>query len=328
MSVSILILWMTLFSSSGPSSPVRRFSPVPISRLPRAVYLRDFCEGETSELEECWASFRDHGGVWSANIDDSRLDTLLVNPSGVNWQGALGEWYFLYRRHGEDWTQEKISRGEDDANGWQTWHPRFDVLPTVRNGHHDLRVVVDGCLKWDGAKYAWYEPEDYHRLSPEWFDATDNHEAEIFWSIRYAGLNKITFEPQWFPLRKEDFWTIGEDPPRFSFILGRLVAETLEDPQEKVRWVGMQKGGVWGIRGERVFLLAPQVSYTFEGIDGLRFEGDWLLAYGERQDARNVGKSEIVSGDRVRPSIRYNRRTHELQIEREDYNWATSGSSH
>jgi hypothetical protein len=326
MLTSILILWMTLFSSSELSSPVRHFSPVPITRFPRAVFLRDFCEGETSELDQCWASFRDHGGVWAASIDQSHVDALLVSPSG-DWRGTLGEWYFLYRRQGKDWTVEKISSGKDDEKGWQTSHPRFDVLPTLRNGHHDLRVVVDGCLKWDGAKYMWYEPEDYRRLSPEWFNAADHREAEIFWAIRYAGLNTMTFEPQWFPLPKDDFRTSEEPLPRFADIPQRVVVETLEDPQEHIRWVGMQKGGVWGIRGERVFLLAPQISYTVEGIDGLRFEGDWLLASGETQDTSDARKSEFVPEDRIRPSIRYNRRTHELRIERNDYNWETSNTS-
>jgi hypothetical protein len=113
MSASIFILWMTLFSSSGPSSPVRRFTPVPIGRFPRAIFQRDFCKEQTSELEQCWASFRDQGGVWAANIDESHEDALLVNPSGVDWHGAQGEWYFLYRKHGKDWTVENISRGED-----------------------------------------------------------------------------------------------------------------------------------------------------------------------------------------------------------------------
>jgi hypothetical protein len=124
--------------------------------------------------------------------NQSHMDAFLVNPSG-DWRGTLGEWYFLYRRQGRVWTVEKISRGKDDENGWQTSHPRFDVLATARNGHHDLRVVVDGCLKWDGAKYVWYEPEDYRRLSPEWFNAADHREAEIFWAIRYAGLNTMRF---------------------------------------------------------------------------------------------------------------------------------------
>ncbi len=98
-----------------------------------------------------------------------------------------------------------------------------------------------------------------------------------------------------------------------------MVVETLDDPQEHVRWIGTLKVGVWSIRGDRVFFLAPQPSDTFEGIGELKFEGDWLLAYG--QTLSDAGESEVVPKDRVRPSIRYNRRTHELQIERNDYNW-------
>ena len=86
-----------------------------------------------------------------------------------------------------------------------------------------------------------------------------------------------------------------------------------------MRWIGIRKGGVWAIRGDRVFFLAPQLSDTFEGIEELKFEGDWLLAYGHTRI--DVLEFEILPEDRVRPSIRYNRRTHELQIERHDYNW-------
>jgi hypothetical protein len=98
-----------------------------------------------------------------------------------------------------------------------------------------------------------------------------------------------------------------------------MVVQTLDDPQEHVRWIGTLKGGVWSIRGHRVFFLAPQLSDTFEGIGELKFEGDWLLAYD--RTLSNAEESEIVPEDRVRPSIRYNRRTHELQIERHDHNW-------
>src|ERR1700676_1284685 len=304
MSPAILILPMALFLSLRHSSPVQHFSPVPISRFPRAVFLREFCEGRSVELKECWASFRDYGGVWAAGVDGDHVDELIVQPGG-DWAGSAGRWYFLYRRQGNDWI---------------TWRPRFDVLPIVRNGHHDLRVEVDGCLKWDGAKYVWYEPEDYHRLSPAWFNASDHREAEMLWAIRYAGEKKMKFEPQWFPLAKHDFWTHGSPLPRSPVIYPpRMVLETLDDPQEHVRWMGILKGGVWGIRGDRVFFLAPQLSDTFEGIEELKFEGDWLLAYGHTRI--DVLEFEILPEDRVRPSIRYNRRTHELQIERHDYNW-------
>jgi hypothetical protein len=62
---------------------------------------------------------------------------------------------------GNDWiSMQKDAKNQDGEDGWGTWGPRFDVLPIVRNGHHDLRVEVDGCLKWDGAKYVWYDPKD------------------------------------------------------------------------------------------------------------------------------------------------------------------------
>ena len=102
MSPSILILSLALLLSSKPSSLARHFVPVPVSRFPRTVFLREFCEGTSVEREECWASFRDHGGVWAADIDGDHLDYLIVEPSG-GWAGSSGPWYFLYRRQGHDW---------------------------------------------------------------------------------------------------------------------------------------------------------------------------------------------------------------------------------
>jgi hypothetical protein len=320
----MLILSMALLFSLSPSSPVRHFAPVPVSRFPRAVFLREFCKGTSVELKECWASFRGYGGVWAADVDGDHVAELIVEPGG-EWVGSAGRWYFLYRKQGNDWISlEKAAKdatNKDVEVGWQTTDPRFEVLPVVRNGHHDLRIVVDGCLKWDGAKYVWYEQEDYHRLSPTWFNASDSHEAEIFWAIRYAGQGTIKFEPQWFPLAKDDFLTLGRPLPRRPFPVSRIVAETLDDPQEQARWIGMQKGGVWGIRGDRAFLLAPQLSETFDGVESLSFDGDWLNAYGtivgvEKILDIDIEKSEIGG---VRPSIRYNRRSRERHIERHDW---------
>jgi hypothetical protein len=322
MSPSILILSMALFFSLGQSSQVRHFAPVPISRFPRAVFLRELCEGTSVELNECWASFREHGRVWAADVDGDDVDELIVEPGGGGWVGSAGFWYFLYRRQGNDWIsmekEVKDATNKYDEVGWQTYNPRFDVLPIVRNGHHDLRVEVHRCLKWDGAKYVWYEPEDYHRLSPGWFNASDNREAEIFWSIRYAGQDTMKFAPQWFPLAKNDFFGL-ELQLRRPALDSRFVSETLDDPQEHVRWIGLNKGGVWCIRGDRVFLLAPQLSETFDGIADLTFDGDWLNAYG-----MSIARIEEILGielkmGQVRPSIRYNRRSHELHIERHDW---------
>ena len=68
--------------------------------------------------------------------------------------------------------------------------------------------------------------------------------------------------------------------------------------------------------GERIFFLAPQLSETFEGIGSLRLEGDWLFAYGT---IVSDGEKSDLPEEPVRPCIRYNRRTHELQIEPHDW---------
>ena len=126
----------------------------------------------------------------------------------------------------------------------------------MRNGHHDLRVEVQRCLKWDGAKYVWYEPEDYHRLSPGWFNASDNREAEIFWSIRYAGQDTMKFAPQWFPLAKNDFFGLELQLWRPA-LDSRFVSETLDDPQEHVRWIGRQRRSLVYSRRPRVLVGSP-----------------------------------------------------------------------
>jgi hypothetical protein len=53
---------------------------------------------------------------------------------------------------------------------------------------------------------------------------------------------------------------------------------------------------VWGVQGDRAFLLVPQPSYL--GAQKLELSGDWLLVYGEIAEEQ--------------PEIRYNRRTHEV----------------
>jgi hypothetical protein len=187
---------------------------------------------------------------------------------------------------------------------------RFDILPAVRHGYHDLRVAADMCMKWNGQDYVNYDAEDYHRLNPGWFNKRDSHDAEIFWAIHYAGHDKVIFTPQWFPISPGDFLTLDQ--------LGRLRRRTppehylsveLNDPKEHVRWYALHKGGVWAIRGNQAFFLAPQVSETFESVEDLKIDGDWLLGSG-----MGIDESQVP-----RPSIRYNRRTDELILNSHDY---------
>jgi len=162
------------------------------------------------------------------------------------------------------------------------------------------------CIKWDGKEYVVYEPADYHSLSPSWFNDHDSREAEIFWAIRYSAHNKVIFAPQWFPVSGDDFVTLTSDHPRPSAPISepRLVAAELDDPQENLRWYGLLKGGIWAVRGNQAFFLAPQVSETFENIERLKIDGDWLRGFGDSAS---------------QPSIRYNRHTHELILDRHDY---------
>lgn len=116
------------------------------------------------------------------------------------------------------------------------------------------------------------------------------------------GMGRLS--PQWFPISPDDFphtfhqLGLGNGPPEHYLYL------ELNDPKEHVRWYALRKGGIWAIRGSRAFFLAPQVSDTFDRIDHLKIDGDWLLGSGSSAS---------------RPSVRYNRRTHELILDRHDY---------
>jgi hypothetical protein len=149
-------------------------------------------------------------------------------------------------------------------------------------------------------------------LNPGWFNQADSHDAEIFWAIRYAGRDKTIFTPQWFPVTQDDFVLLDHSPHSGSVSAPRLAGVELEDPEEHLRWYALHKGGVWAVRGNRAFFLAPQVSEAFESVEDLRIDGDWLLGSGTGIDQSQV----------PRPSIRYNRRTHELILNRHDYEGA------
>ena len=182
----------------------------------------------------------------------------------------------------------------ENACVWQVNDPRFDILPISHDGYHDLRVATDLCLKWDGQNYVDYEDSDYHHLSPGFFNSDDWQEAELFWAVRYKGLNEIKdVEPQWFPapalLRKEAQRQHKET--------------TVDDPKHRIVWVSVFKGSVWGVAGNRAFLLLPRPAY--KGSEHMEFDGDWLVIHGESQIDGSSGP--IVA--------RYNRRTHELKIE-------------
>ncbi|MBI4465863.1 MAG: hypothetical protein HY656_00345 [Acidobacteria bacterium] len=269
------VVLLGVLLASGPAAELRHFRPAEKSLVPAAL-IEELCPDP--ERKACWQFFEETGKAWVGDVSNDGEAELLIFP-GRAFVGSGGLSLFLYQRRGEQW----ISLIEEE--GWLIRGIRVDILPIVRRGYSDLRLGADLCWKWNGAQYVAYEPEDYRQLSPAWFDASDLREAEIFWRLRYGGLKKFNFEPQWFP-----------GVPKGS------VNSTLDDAELGWRWVAMFKGGVYGARGEESFLLLPQPDYL--GAGRLELEGDWLLIYGP--------------GDPPDLLARYNRRTRELRIEMEE----------
>lgn len=78
--------------------------------------------------------------------------------------GTLGPARFLVRQKGNKWEDlaclgGKEERDQDCASDWNTLRARFDILPVIRQGFHDLRIEVDHCLKWTASATLTTTPE-------------------------------------------------------------------------------------------------------------------------------------------------------------------------
>jgi hypothetical protein len=263
---------------------VKHFHKIDKAAVPRSIIESAALCNETSK-NQCWSAFLDLGGAWAGDVNDDGVDEFVVFP-GLGWSGSAGDWYFLFQKQGNKWVPV-YSEAKDI--GWQTLYPLFDILPIVRGGYHDLRVDAAWCLKWNGRNYVSYRDADYHQLPPELFDKSNLDDAEILWSIRYRGVKQAQFEPQWFP----------------NFAAHKnSVAVRVDDPGENLIWIALFKGGIWGVRGDRAFLLLPQPAYR--GSEKMELQGDYLIVYGEFDDPSKAKSPPIVA--------RYNRLTHELRV--------------
>lgn len=314
----LLLAAFPLFASAAPFA-VKPFLRVPRAEVPPSLALY-FCADKNHVVaKDCLSSFRKSSEVWKAPVSESGVVAWWIFP-GFQFAGSGGPNNFLLRRNGNEWVSllnlcsEDIEPNCEDH--WQTIRPRSDVLPTVRRGYHDLRIEVDRCIKWNGKVYVDYKSEDYHRLLPEWFDATNFNEAEIFWAIRYAGIDKIALEPQWFPIPHGEIvsledWKRSEraghpvKPPKFWRPLGEMPHwpdTVLEDSELGIQWVGLVRGATWGIRGDQGFLLHPRRANL--GSRQFQIVDDWLYVYEGIDD-------EVKPGDAL---ARYNRRTGQLEL--------------
>jgi len=291
-------LLISLLLTAQSSSQVKHFHEVAKSVFPKnMIQSDDLCpvvgrENAAEMKKECWQEFQDQGKVWEGDLNDDGVAGLIVFP-GAGWTGSSGNWYFLYQKRGDNWVPLYAQKY---GFGWQVENPRFDILPVSHGGFHDLRIATDWCLKWNGKDYVDYEDSDYHRLSPKFFDGSDWKDAEIFWAINYAGANDIRdFKPRWYSV-SDDWWAVAES------------AETgttqVEDPEYGIEWIAPVKDGVWGWKDDKAFLILPRPTYI--GSRQLELSGEWLLIHGESSSA--LAAPPIVA--------RYNRRTHELRIEK------------
>lgn len=264
----LALLLVAALAGTQPAPGVKQLHSVESSAVPQTFWESADEVCGYVEPEECMQSFQERGGAWVGDLNDDGVDELLVMMPG----GTGGDPYFLFGKGKQGWVPLA------DNGGWLalTRFPRYEILPVVRKGYHDLRIAVDTCVKWDGDKYVAYADDDYRQLSPTWFDAASLEDAEIFWAIRYRGLREFVFEPRWFAE------------------VSKWLGTAIEDKEQDIRWAPMFKGGVYGIRGDRSFLLLPRPAYR--GADELELQGDWLVIYAEEKEV-----------------ARYNRRTKELQ---------------
>ncbi len=269
----LLLLTGALLSPAGEEA-VKQFRPVENTEVPRVI-LEEKIDCPLGDVEECWRNFLGTGQAWRGDVNDDGKDELLVLP-GALWSGTGGTQLFLFQKRKDGWS--KIA-------GWFAAGARQDILPVVRRSYHDICLEKNTCLKWAGEGYEAYVAEDYHRLSPEFFDRRDIHTAEMFWKIRNAGKRKFVVEP---------FWV--SDLPNWS------VTQKLADPEQGLEWWATFKGGVYGVRDEEAFLLLPRPGYLGAK---LKLDGDWLLIY----------EPEDPPGE---PVARYNRRTRQMIIAPEE----------
>jgi len=274
------VLFLTFLMNLQDVPQTTHFRPFKKSLVPSALFATDPPCPEPDEPSDCRRRFKSVGNAWTGDVNGDGLDELLIVP-GTGGTGGSDMW--LYQKIGNRWRPILYAF---------PYLERLDILPIVRSGYHDLHLDSLQCYKWNGHKYVAYASEDYRKLQPEFFDTSNPINASILWLARYAGLKEFQFEPRW-----------------FSFVPRQThLGESLEDRKHNLRWVAEFKGAVWGVRGNRSFLIIPRPAHT--GCDRLGFEGDWLLIYG-------VG----FGMEEEKPIARYNRRTHRLVIDTRDPFW-------
>lgn len=234
----------------------------------------------------CRQDFLENGEAYEVSVNATNEPALLIF-GGNRFAGSGGETYALVQKLSTGW--RKI-----ETEGWQIYHGlHLKKLSRTRDGYHDLRLGRTLCVKWDGKFYVEYEAMDYRELPEAMFDVNSIEDAELLWLIRYAGETEFQFEPRWMP--------------RPSDIKDQAVNERArvdaEGKEGNFTTVAVFRGGVWGVRNEKAFLLLPRPAYL--GADDLKVDHDWLIVYGD-SCGFSTTETEIA---------RYNLRTGMLKIQ-------------
>lgn len=278
---SFLVLAASLLACSS-ALPANGFQEVKRSKVPREAILQN-CDD--LEGHPCWQEFQRNGKAYTVDVNDDGENELLIHI-GIQDEGSGGAGYALLQKQGDSWKEI------DDGSWLLYWGLRLRKLENTRLGYHDLRIGHSLFVKWDGTKYVPFEPADFKLLQDSFFDPNDPQDAEILWLIRYAGSKSIDFTPQW-NLRPKTL---------------RSWPHPVKDPLQRIEWFSVYKGGVWGIQGQRVFLLLPRASYL--GSTDMQLDGDWLILYGDPWCDDCTSHMELA---------RYQLRSHELIVAHDSY---------
>lgn len=264
---------------------IQLFRPIDVAETPSDLFQAEGVLCDYFDAQQCRKDFLEGGAAWAGDVNNDGQSELLVRSAYFG--GTAGSAYFIFQKRENYWVV--LSPSGSGGVLTITGSSQFGILPIMHDSYHDIRIGVVGCFKWNGKAYVLYEADDWHKLQSSWFDSSKLEEAELFWAIRYRGMQQATFKPQWFPS-----------------IPGWSSNAELDDPQLGLRWLATFKGGVYAVQKDKSFLLLPAPAYR--GAEKLEIQGDWLVIYASVQVDRERNKWEL------RPVARYNRRTGELNM--------------
>ena len=273
----ILLLAMTMLAVV-PAEKAVSFNVVENDTVPQSLIDRiENCDYDAAQADACRKEFLEKHNVWSGEVNGDGIDEFLVHPS-AGWHGSGGYSVSLYKKEKDTWRSLF-----DEKFMVNSFH--FQIVPILRRGYKDLRIGASGCYRWEGEHYVLCSAKEYGEWKPDYFDQSNWSNAGLFWEMRYQGKKSFKVKPHWF-----------DNLPFLSLARrGILNGSVLEDSEYSIRWFILFRRGVWGVNGDRAFLLTPVSARHLKIVE------DWLII-------EHFGAGEMHLS-------RYNRRTGRLERE-------------